>query len=170
MDKKYLYTLKEVIFSFRMAYLTEKQNFDLPRQSQNIEERSKNSLSFHPSSIQVKSLSDNGIITFNNDNISVSSINNSGLPELLYSPLSDSLTLTESNPDLKVTKYAMDFLMSMMFFSEHFSPYHLTLLQSSPFKEKKLVLEKFDPSPKIKLYINEDEDCIRLIKSPKKGC
>lgn len=167
MENRYLYTLKEIIFSIRKLYLDENQKNMMLSSLKDLNNTEGISL-FHPNENQVKSLSDNGIITFNTDNISVSSINNSALPELQYLPSSDTLTITESSSDLKVTEYSIEYLMRMFFFYKHFPQYHITFLQESRIKDKKLVLESFEPCSKIKFNIQEEEECIRLTKVPKR--
>ncbi|MDE5889286.1 MAG: hypothetical protein K2H20_04630, partial [Bacilli bacterium] len=115
----------------------------------------------------IKSLCESGTLYLGMNNIRVIPSENFALPSLFYSPLSDTITLTETDSNFKVSEYGINRIMEMYFFYDSFNNFHLTSMNRKAISGKKLVIEPFKRCKKIELGIEEEQDCIKLSKTRK---
>lgn len=117
----------------------------------------------------IMSLCESGKLYLRTNNIEVLPTESFALPTFFYSPLSDTITLRETDSRFKVNEFGLNRIFEMYFFYNSFTPYHLTTMNFSKIKEKKFVVEPFNPCTQIEFKIEETKDVIILTKS-KQGC
>lgn len=123
--------------------------------------------SFNNSNEGIMSLCERGKLYLRTNNIEMIPNETYALPALFYSPLSDTLTLSETNSTFKVSEFDIKRIMETYFFNSSFTPYQLTAMNSTKIKNKKFVIEQFNPCSKIQLKIEENDKAIRLSKVKK---
>ncbi len=110
------------------------------------------------------SLCECGTLYLRTNNIELIPNDGYALPELFYSPLTDTLTLSETDSYFKVSEFGINKIMEMYFFVDSFTDYHITSMNLEAIKEKSIVIDHFDQCKKIELSITEDNEIIRLSK------